>query len=136
MAMSGGRALALLAVGLFIGAMGVFMVMSTLQQRHAVPRGAMALMQYHMGQARKTARSTTCDAPAAQRHLQRMRSLAEDSTPIFAAIGYVDATWERRRDSFIEEVDKGLLPRADCAVIGSALKQIADACEACHHDTR
>jgi hypothetical protein len=134
--MSGGRALALLAVGLFVGAMGVFMVMSTLQQRHTEPRGTMALMQYHMGQARKTARSTTCDAPTAQRHLQRMRALAEDSTPIFATIGYVDATYERRRDSFIEEVDKSLLPGADCTVIGSALKQIADACEACHHDTR
>ena len=136
MAMSGGRALALLAVGLFTGAMGSFVAMSTLAQRHEVPRGTMALMQYHMGQARKTARSTTCDAPAAQRHLQRMRALAEDSTPIFAAIGYVDATYERRRDGFIAEVDKGLVAGADCTVIGTALKQIADACEACHHDTR
>jgi hypothetical protein len=134
--MSGGRALALLAVGLFMGAMGTFVMMSTLAQRHEVPRGTMALMQYHMGQARKTARSTACDAPAAQRHLQRMRALAEDSTPIFAAIGYVDATYERRRDGFIGEVDKGLVDGADCAVIGTALKQIADACEACHHDTR
>lgn len=136
MPMSGGRALALLAVGLFIGAMGVFVVMSTLEQRHAVPRGAMALMQYHMGQARQTARSTTCDAPTAQRHLQRMRALAEDSTPIFAAIGYVDATYERRRDGFIGEVDKALVAGADCAVIGTALKHVADACEACHHETR
>ena len=136
MTMSGGRALALLGVGLFIGAIGAFMLMSTLQRRHEVPRGSMALMQYHMGQARKTARSTSCDTPVAQRHLQRMRALAEDSTPIFAAIGYVDATFERRRDGFIEEVDKGLAPGADCAVIGTALKQIADACEACHHDTR
>ena len=136
MTVNGGRALALLAVGLFMGAIGTFMLMSTLQQRHQVPRGSMALMQYHMGQARNTARSTTCDAPKAQHHLQRMRALAEDSTPIFTAIGYVDATFERRRDGFIEEVDKGLTTGADCAVIGTALKQIADACEACHHDTR
>lgn len=136
MAMSGGSALALLAVGLFTGAMGSFVVMSTLQQRNEVPRGAMALMQYHMSQARKTARSTTCDAPAAQRHLQRMRLLAEDATPIFDAIGYVDATFERRRVGFISEIDKGLASGPDCAVIGTALKQIADACEACHHDTR
>jgi cytochrome c556 len=65
-----------------------------------------------------------------------MRALAEDSTPIFDAIGYVDATFERRRDGFISEVDKGLVAGADCALIGTALKQIADACEACHHDTR
>lgn len=136
MAMSGGSALALLAVGLFTGAMGSFVVMSTLQQRNEVPRGAMALMQYHMGQARKTARSTTCDGPTAQRHLQRMRALAEDSTPIFDAVGYVDATFERRRIGFIDEIDKGLTSGPDCAVIGTALKQIADACEACHHDTR
>ena len=136
MTINGGRALALLAVGLFIGAIGTFMLMSTLQQRHQVPRGSMALMQYHMGQARKTARSTSCDAPKAQHHLQRMRDLAEDSTPIFDAIGYVDATFDRRRIDFVAEVDKGLLPDADCVVIGTALKQIADACEACHHDTR
>jgi len=136
MAMSGGSALALLAVGLFTGAMGSFVVMSTLQQRNEVPRGAMALMQYHMGQARKTARSTTCDGPTAQHHLQRMRDLAEDSTPIFDAVGYVNATFERRRVGFIDEIDKGLTSGPDCAVIGTALKQIADACEACHHDTR
>lgn len=136
MAMSGSRALALLGVGLFTGALGAFVVMSTLAQRHTVPRGTMALMQYHMSQARKTARSTSCDAPAAVRHLSRMRDLAEDSTPIFAAIGYVDATYERRRDSFMAEIDKGLVSGPDCVVIGTALKQIADACEACHHDTR
>lgn len=136
MAMNGGRVLALLGVGLFTGALGAFVVMSTLAQRHSVPRGSMAMMQYHMGQARQTARSTTCDAPAAARHLQRMRALAEDSTPIFSAIGYVDATFERRRDGFIAEIDKGLAAGPDCTVIGTALKQIADACEACHHDTR
>ena len=97
-----------------------FVVMSTLAQRHTVPRGSMALMQYHMGQARQTARSTGCDAPAAVRHLSRMRDLAADSTPIFAAIGYVDATYERRRDSFIAEIDKGLASGPDCVVIGTA----------------
>ena len=76
MAMSGGSALALLAVGLFTGAMGSFVVMSTLQQRNEVPRGAMALMQYHMGQARKTARSTTCDGPTA--HARTGRGLHAD----------------------------------------------------------
>lgn len=136
MPMSGGRALALLAVGLFTGAIGAFVLMSTIQQRHTVPRGSMALMQYHMGQARKTARSTSCEAATAQQHLRRMRDLAEDSTPIFAAIGYVDTTFDRRRIGFVAEVDRGLVPGADCAVIGTALKQIADACEACHHDTR
>ncbi len=136
MAMNGGRVLALLGVGLFTGALGAFVVMSTLAQRHTVPRGTMALMQYHMGQARKAARSTGCDAPAAARHLGRMRDLAQDSTPIFDAIGYVDATYERRRDSFIVEIDKGLASGPDCEVIGTSLKQIADACEACHHDTR
>lgn len=136
MAMSGSRVLALLGVGLFSGALGAFVVMNTLAQRHQVPRGSMAMMQYHMQQARNTARSTTCDGAAAQRHLQRMRALGEDSSAIFGAIGYVDASFERRRDGFLAEVDKGIAGGSDCAAIGSALKQIADACEACHHDTR
>ena len=129
-------ALALLAVGLFTGAIGAFVVMSTIQQRHTVPRGAMALMQYHMSQARKTAASNACDAPAALHHVQRMRALAEDATPIFAAIGYADATFERRRLAFLAEVDKGIAAGPDCAGIGTALKPIADACAACHHETR
>lgn len=136
MAMSGGRALALLGVGLFSGALGAFVLMSTLAQRHSVPRGSMALMRYHYGMARETARSTSCDGAAALHHLGRLRALGEDTTPIFSAISYVDASFERRRDGFLAEVDKGLAAGTDCAAIGSALKQIHDACEACHHDTR
>lgn len=136
MAMSGSRVLALLGVGLFCGALGGFVVMSTLQRRHEVPRGSMAMMEYYLQQARRHARSTACDGAAAQLQLQRLRALGEDSTRIFAAIGQVDASFERRRDGFLAEVDKGLAGGQDCAAIGTALKHVADACEACHHDTR
>ncbi|MCB1598749.1 MAG: hypothetical protein KDI60_18935, partial [Xanthomonadales bacterium] len=134
--MSATRALILLLAGVFLGSLCSFIAAGALQQRHAVPKGTMALMQYHYSQARQNASSNRCDGPAALHHVGRLRMLAEDATPIFAAIGYADATFERRRQAFLTEVDKGIAAGADCAGIGTALKQINDACAACHHETR
>ncbi len=134
--MSATRALILLVAGIFLGSLTSFIAAGAMQQRHAVPKGTMALMQYHYTQARRDASSNTCDAPAALHHVGRLRMLAEDANPIFAAIGYADATFERRREAFLAEVDKGIAAGADCAGIGTALKQINDACAACHHETR
>ncbi len=136
MAMSGNRVLALFGAGLFCGALGAFVLMSAMQQRHQVSRGSKAMMEYHLKQARQQSQSDRCDAAGAYRQLLRLRALGEDSTRIFDAIGYVDVGFERRRDGFLTEIDKGLAGGPDCATIGSALKQVADACEACHHDTR
>lgn len=134
--MSATRALILFVAGLFLGSLASFIIAGAYQQRHAVPKGTMALMQYHYSQARKNASSNSCDGPKALRHLGSMRMLAEDATPIFAAIGYADTTFERRRQAFLTEIDKGIAAGADCAVIGTALKQVNDACAACHHETR
>lgn len=134
--MSSGRALALLAAGLFVGSLVSLIGASTLQRRDQVPRSTMALMQYHLSQARKTSRSNACDAPAASRHVQRLRDLAVDAAPIFAAIGFDDATFERHRQRFLTVVDSGIAAGPDCAAIGTALKPINDACDSCHHETR
>lgn len=137
--MSATRVLILFIAGLFLGSLASFIISGAMQQRHAVPKGTMALMQYHYSQARKNASSNSCDLPGALGHLSSLRMLAEDATPIFAAIGYTDASFERRRQTFLVEVDNGIAAGAtgnDCSGIGSALKQINDACSGCHHETR
>jgi cytochrome c556 len=134
--MSATRALVLFIAGLFLGSLASFIMAGALQQRHAVPKGTMALMQYHYSQARQTAQANACDAPAALKHVSRLRVLAEDAQAIFAAIGYTDATFERRRQAFLTEVDRAIAAGGDCAGISTALKQINDACAGCHHETR
>jgi len=127
------RALILLIVGAFMGAVLTFMGISTLERRHAVPSANMKLMQYHLGQTRKTARSTTCDATAAERHLRRVGELARDADAIFTTAGYAADEFAQYREPFSTELDKGLAGGPDCAAISVALKPIADACESCHH---
>ena len=127
------RALILLFVGAFIGAVMSFMTISTLERRNAVPHANMRLMEYHLAQTRKAARSMACDAPSAQRHLQRVGDLARDADRIFATIGFDGDEFRRYREPFSLEVDKGLATGADCAAISVALQPIADACESCHH---
>lgn len=134
--MSTGRALALLAAGLFIGSLVSLMAASTLQRREAVPRSTMTLMQYHLTEARKTSRSNSCDAVAASGHLDRLRHLAIDAKPVFAVIGYDDPVFERHRQSFLKAVDQGLAGGADCAAISAQLKPISESCDGCHHETR
>jgi len=134
--MSAARVIALFVAGLFVGTLCSFMIANALQQRHAVAKSTMTLMQYHLSQARKNARSNACDGPAAPKHVTRLRALAEDATPIFEQTGYANANFERRRQGFLTEVDRGIAAGADCAGIGSALKPIADACASCHHETR
>lgn len=134
--MTSGRALALLIAGLFIGSLVSLIGASALQRREQVPRSTMALMQYHLSQARKASRSTACDGAAASIHVRRLRSLAEDAKPIFALIGYDDPVFERERQTFLLAVDAGIAGGTECAAIGTALKPIADACEGCHHETR
>lgn len=134
--MNATQALILVLIGLFVGSLTSFVLAGALQQRHAVPKATMTLMQYHYNQARRTAQANACDAEAAARHLQRLRELAQDSSAIFAVIGFGGAGFDRRRDVFVGEIDKGLAEGAQCAPISRALKHIGDACEACHHNVR
>ena len=131
--MTAPRILILLLVGTFIGAVLTFMGISTFERIHAVPNANMRLMEYHLAQTRKTARSTTCDAPAAERHLRRVGELARDADAIFATAGFDPGEFAQYREPFSVELDKGLASGPDCAAISVALKPIADACESCHH---
>ncbi len=131
--MTAPRILILLLVGAFIGAVLTFMGISTVERLHAVPDANMKLMEYHLAQTRKNARSTSCDAAAAERHLRRVGDLARDADAIFATAGFNAAEFAQYREPFSTELDKGLATGADCAAISVALKPIADACESCHH---
>jgi cytochrome c556 len=133
--MSPARALALFGAGLFLGAMLLFMAMSALAQRHSVPRGTMALMQYHLGQLRQATRSMACAEERARQHLQRLSALASDAGPIFAQIGYADPVFLRHREQFLAEVAKAQAS-ADCDAIAAWVKPISETCDACHHAVR
>jgi hypothetical protein len=133
--MSPARALALFGAGLFIGAMLVFMGMSALAQRHSVPRGTMAMMQYHLSQLRQSTRSMACEDERARQHLTRLGALATDAGPIFAQIGFDEPVFLRHREEFLGEIATALAS-ADCDAIATRIKPISESCDACHHAVR
>jgi|GEM_PF-2092838 len=130
------KGLILLLVGVFIGGVLTFSVVSTLERRSAIPVSNMRLQEYHLAQTRKAARSNACVPADAAAHLRRVRDLSLDADAIFATAGYDSAEFTRRRQALSVEIEAGLIKGADCETIGIALKNIADSCENCHHEMR
>ncbi len=130
--MSGGKTIVLLGVGVLIGLMATAAAMSAWQQRNALPKGAMALMQYHLSKARRAA-GTHCYPERARQHLQRLDAISNDAIEIFAALGQDRFAIEQR--AFARVVtDARSAP--DCATLSTGIKMVADACDACHHNLR
>ncbi len=134
--MSAVKGLILLALGVFIGGVTTFTLVSTLERRSAIPVSNMRLLEYHLAQTRKAARSNACQPEAAASHLARVRELSLDADLIFATAGYDSAEFKRQRTALSAEIDQGLREGANCETISIALKPIADACESCHHVMR
>lgn len=131
------RQLALLLTGLLIGALCAFMAARTLQQRHALSRGIMAVLQHDVAELRRAEREQRCTTA----DLPRRFGLIEDlSGEIAAAMGS-----DPKDDPHLTEYAAALgresaaartnVP-ADCTVFTQRVHAITEACEACHRDYR
>lgn len=131
------RQLALLLTGLLVGALCAFMAARTLQQRHALPRGLMAVMQHDLGELRRAERERRCNAADLPRRFARIEDLAGE---IGAALGS-----DAHDDPHLADYATALAragaaaranPPADCPALALHVHAVAEACEACHRDYR
>lgn len=133
--MTPARALALLAAGIFIGALGLFIVLQALGQRHAVPHGLMNLTQYHYTQNRKVLARSDCDLAQAASHAQQLAALSRDVVPVFAVIG-IDEPGFRNASTAYQQAIQDALATNHCDAMADAWRLVGDACQSCHVEYR
>jgi hypothetical protein len=131
------RQLALLLTGLLIGSLCAFMAARTLQQRHALPRGLMAVLQHDLVELRRAERERRCTATDLPRRFARIEDLSGE---IVAAMGS-----DQHDDPHLTEYAASLARTAaaahtntpaDCPALTQRVHAVAEACEACHRDYR
>lgn len=131
------RQLALLLTGLLIGALCAFMAARTLQQRHALPRGLMAVLQHDLAELRRAEREQRCADAGLPRRFARIEDLSGE---IVGAMGSTPADDPHLADYAAALTHAGAQGRtsapADCAALTQHVRAVAEACERCHRDYR
>lgn len=127
-------------VGLVIGAIGVVMLLRTLDARKTPQDrwhdAAMNILAVQMGRAQGNVEQNRCAATDVIPPLQAMRSLANDLEPAFPDLAD-DKRFQQHAAQFRSSLDATLAsPPINCAGAGAALKKIGEDCSACHRDFR
>lgn len=128
------RQLILLVAGALIGALAAFSVANTLRQRHAWPRGVMAVMQHHYAALRDARQQNRCDAAATGGHWRLIAAVAADIGPSNEA---TEPDFVRQAQAFaVTTAQLAAQPPADCPALDAALPTVKEACDGCHRDYR
>jgi hypothetical protein len=135
-----GRYLFLFVLGLALGVVGVVMALRALDARKTwqdrYPTAAMQLMQAHMAQLGRSTEANRCAATDTLPHLQALRVLANDIEPSMPGLRD-DARFVGHAGKLRATLDSALAnPPVNCAGVGTAARQLQDACKACHQDYR
>ncbi|NDK38593.1 hypothetical protein DT603_07030 [Pseudoxanthomonas gei] len=134
------RYLFLFLIGLVIGIIGVVMVLRAIEGRKTwqdhFPEASMRVMDAHVAELRASVAANRCSATDVLPHLQTLRYLAND--PELAFPGLKDDERFTRHASELRARLDGVLatPPLGCAGAEAALKQVGEACKACHQDFR
>jgi cytochrome c556 len=134
------RAMLLLLIGLFMGAMCGMIATRQIATAHAYPRGVMAVLQRHLGAAKAQVNGAgQCDAIATRQHLETIRRFLPELLPSLTPL---NAKPERRiaelHVKLGEAVDRSLatpIP-ADCAALTQPIRDVEQACTDCHSEFR
>lgn len=129
-----------LIIGLFAGAMGVVMVLRTIDARKTwedrFPRAAMQVMNAHLAQLKGTAAANRCAAQAVLPHVQSLRLLANDVEPAFPGLRE-DIRFAEHARNMRATLDQAIAaPPNACPELEAAIREIDQACRACHQDFR
>jgi len=125
------RRIALLVLGLAIGAAGGASVVNTLRQRDAYPRGLMDVMQHHYAALRDDVRRGHCENSTAH-----VRLLHELSGEIGAAVYGEDIPDSPFREFEARLRDVLSTSPADCKSFADQANRIGAVCEDCHRQYR
>ena len=130
------RVIALLLIGMFIGALGAVAAVSAMRQGppyHAVVMGVLG-QQSHALRSMRDAGS--CPAAEMARRLDVMRAVAGETDAAFLPIGD-DALFRKHSAAMQAELAAALAtPPADCAALAETLAAVGGSCKACHEGFR
>jgi hypothetical protein len=131
------RYLFLFLLGLVIGAIGMVMAMRAWDaRRDHFPESVMHVQDWHMGQLEADIDQNRCNATDTLPHLRALRTTGDDLEAAFPDLAD-DQRFKDHAAKYRGTLDAALAsPPLDCAGVGSTLKQVGEACKACHQDFR
>ena len=135
-----GRYLFLFLFGLVLGAIGVVMLMRSLEARKTpqdhLPDALMHVQQWHMGQLKADMEQNRCNATDILPHLQALRMTANDLDAAFPDLRD-DQRFTTASSAMRATMDKAIAnPPQTCEGVGAAMKDIGETCKGCHQDFR
>jgi len=130
------RAVAMLAVGILVGALGAVTAVGAMKKDIPLPKASMTMMKHHFGALRGMPDAKQCDAAQARRHLAGLQALGTEFHA-FLPTGGDDAAFEKHAAGFAQAVDDAVAAApADCTALAAVNQKIGGACKACHDDFR
>ena len=125
------RRIALLMLGLAVGAAGGASVVNTLRQRDAYPRGLMDVMQHHYAALRDDVRRGHCENSAA--HVLLLHELSGEIGSAVYGDDIPDAPFREFESRLREALSAS---PADCKSLADQASRIGAVCEDCHRQYR
>ena len=131
------RYLFLFLIGLVVGAVATVMAMRALEARKDhFPESVMHMFDAHMGMLDRNVAQNRCAATDTLPQLQALRTVANDIEPAFGDLRD-DTRFAGHASDLRGALDRALAnPPLNCAGVQAAMKEIGEACKACHRDFR
>ncbi len=134
---NGSKYIALVLLGLVIGAIGTVMALRAIEARQdPFHESVMHVQSWHLGQLADSIAQNRCDATDSLPHLQTLRAMASDIEPAFPDLRD-DPRFAKHASQFRATLDAALAsPPGNCANLAITAENIGDSCKACHQDFR
>ena len=134
---NGAKYIALLLLGLVIGAICTVMALRAIEARKDHFHGSVMHVQaWHLGQIRAGIEQNRCGATDSLPHLQTLRTMATDLEPAFPELRD-DERFVKYSSQMRATLDAALAqPPLNCESLGATAKKIGEDCKACHQDFR
>mgnify|MGYP006198451087 CR=1 FL=1 len=134
---NGAKYIALLLLGLVIGAVCTVMAMRAIQARSdPFPGAVMHVQGWHLGKLRDAVEQNRCATTDSLPHLQTLRTMANDLEPAFPDLRD-DQRFVKHSSQMRATLDAALAqPPLNCEGLGAVAKKIGEDCKACHQDFR
>ncbi len=131
------KQIALLLIGLVVGAMGAVIVANALRARDAYARGAMDVMQHHYGSLRENLRAQRCEASKSAQALTQLRALSNEIEPAVYPDSTPESAFREYGSRLRDALDAGIAAApADCAALAPIAEKIGKVCDECHQQYR
>lgn len=130
------RAVVLILIGLFIGALGAVAAIAALKQGTPYHDAVMTVMGQQMGALRGMREKNACPVEDIAHRLELLQGMGKELEAAFLPVGD-DAKFIERAKAFRDAVAVAQGKQAaSCDALGEAMSGIGGTCKGCHEDFR